>query len=114
MSERLRHTRDVRAVLTGGHAVRGSHAVLRALMREDAGPPRWTVSASRRVGSAAVRNRAKRRLRAVLRDIDLPAAMDLVLLARADAVSCPFGELREDVETLVGRARERAMARTGG
>lgn len=114
MSERLRHTQEVRTVLGEGFAVRGTHTVLRALVREDAGHARWTVSASRRVGSAVVRNRAKRRLRAVLRQTDLPEAMDLVLLARPGAGTCPFGELREEVETLIGRARERAVARTGG
>lgn len=113
MSERLRHTQDVRTVLAEGHAVRGTHAVLRSVRRGDQGLPRWTVSASRRVGSAVARNRAKRRLRAVVRQIDLPEGTDVVVLARAGAVSCPFEELVEDVETSVADTRKRMTAGAG-
>lgn len=108
MSERLRHTQDVRRVLVDGHAARGRHAVIRSSRRADGGAPRWTVSASRRVGSAVDRNRAKRRLRAVMRSTALPKGTDLVVLARASAVSCCFDELVEDVTALVAHVHEAA------
>jgi ribonuclease P protein component len=55
------------------------------------------------VGSAVRRNRAKRRLRAVLRQMELPSGVDLVVIARESAVSAPFAELVEDVAGLVGQ-----------
>lgn len=106
MSERLRRTQDVRAVLSRGRAAHGQHAVVRALDRGDGKPCRWTVSASRRVGSAVQRNRAKRRLRAVVRTLEVGAGLDLVVIARASAADCEFPELVSDVEGLVAAVRE--------
>lgn len=106
MSERLRCTRDVRTVLAHGRAAHGQHAVVRAVNRGDPEPCRWTVSASRRVGSAVDRNRAKRRLRAVVRTVELPAGLDVVVIARASAVACGFPELTRDVESLVATVRD--------
>jgi ribonuclease P protein component len=108
MSERLRHTREVRAVLGHGRAAQGKHAMLRSLARDDEHPARWTVSANRRVGSAVTRNRAKRRLRAALRETVLPPGHDLVVIARPSAVSCEFDELVGDVGALVRRGRRSA------
>jgi len=58
-------------------------------------------TASRRVGNAVVRNRAKRRLRAVAATV-LPArgndGMDYVLIARAGTGQRPYSELLADVE----------------
>ena len=53
-------------------------------------------TASKKVGNAVVRNRAKRRLREVARQ-HLPqvgrAGMDYVLVARQKTAQCPFPEL---------------------
>lgn len=106
MSERLRRTQDVRAVLSRGRAAHGRHVVVRAVDRGDRKPCRWTVSASRRVGSAVERNRAKRRLRAVVRTLDVGGGLDLVVIARASAVECEFAELIGEVEELIPAVRE--------
>lgn len=108
MTQRLRRTRDVRAVLASGWAAHGQHAVGRGASRDDAGPCRWTVSASRRVGAAVQRNRAKRRLRAVAREQELPRGMDVVIIARASAVTCGFAELAQDVGSLMDQVAARA------
>ena len=45
-------------------------------------PTRWTVAAGRRVGSAVVRNRAKRRLRHAIAEAGLPLGLDVVAVAK--------------------------------
>ena len=59
-------------------------------------------TASRKVGSAVERNRARRRLRAVARDV-LPTAgrpgYDYVLIARAATLRRPYMELTKDLKT---------------
>ena len=65
------------------------------------GALRVGFTASRRVGNAVVRNRAKRRLRAAAASV-LPqhgkAGTDYVLIARAGTGERPFAELLTDLE----------------
>ncbi len=57
-------------------------------------------TATKKLGGAVVRNRAKRRLRAIAREI-LPergiSGHDYVLIARKLSVDCPFERLRKDL-----------------
>jgi ribonuclease P protein component len=63
-------------------------------------------TATKKIGSAVVRNRAKRRLRAVAREVlgaveARPA--DLVLVARQGTVSRPYADLTSDLRTALDR-----------
>jgi ribonuclease P protein component len=82
--------------------------VVHALCADSEAGRGLSIVASRAVGSAVVRNRAKRRLRAAARQARLPASMDLVVDARPDAVRAPFTTLHRDLERLSRRAAERA------
>lgn len=63
--------------------------------------PRYGLTVSRRVGNAVVRNRARRRLRAVAEDV-LPRlaapAHDYVLIGRQDTPARDFRALAGDLE----------------
>jgi len=63
-------------------------------------------TASRKVGGAVARNRARRRLRAVAAEV-LPAAgipgVDYVLIARGGTLSRPYIELAGDLRTALAR-----------
>lgn len=77
----------------------------------DPSDPRAAVAyaISRRAGGAVVRNRIRRRLRAVVRDLgtDLPAGTYL-LSAGAEAATLPYTELRATVSEAVHAATGRA------
>ena len=65
-------------------------------------------TASRKVGGAVVRNRAKRRLRAVVQELVpemAPGGLDLVLIARPQTATLPFGVLREDLTQALAKIR---------
>jgi len=72
---------------------------------------RLGITASKKVGNAVARNRARRRLRAVAREV-LPAhgtpGYDYVLIARASTALRPFAALADD---LVGALRRLGLDR---
>jgi ribonuclease P protein component len=75
-------------------------------------------TASRKVGGAVARNRAKRRLRAAARAILPHQALertDYVLIARPDTLTRPFAELMKDLAQSLAAAHVKlAPAAPGG
>ncbi|MDX1484684.1 MAG: ribonuclease P protein component [Alphaproteobacteria bacterium] len=74
--------------------------VLQALQRGDEAPPRVGFTASRRVGGAVERNRAKRRLRAAAAEVIAGHARrghDYVLIARRATLTRSYQTLVKDL-----------------
>ncbi len=97
MIERLKKRRDFLAAAKGNRAARRAF-VLETLQREDAGPPRFGFTVSKRVSAKAVeRNRIRRRLKEAVR-LDAGelarAGHDYVLIGRRAALDEPFARLR--------------------
>ena len=92
--QRLRASREVRAVFATRRAAVSPLAVLHVRDRAVAGPARFTVVAGRKVGGAVDRNRVKRRLRAVLAELPLHDGVDYVVVGRRGALTAPFEDLR--------------------
>jgi ribonuclease P protein component len=81
--------------------------VLQARRREaEENGIRIGFTASRKVGGAVVRNRARRRLKAAAEQVmasHAAPATDYVLIARADTATRPFPALIADLETALKR-----------
>jgi ribonuclease P protein component len=107
LQHRMRRAAEFEAVKQRGTPWRGRHCVLVALEVPDE-PTRLGVVASRRgVGEAVRRNRARRRLREIVRRRwpRLPHAGWLIMLvAYRSAVTAPHPELVEDVMKLLAQA----------
>ncbi|MSO80880.1 MAG: ribonuclease P protein component [Alphaproteobacteria bacterium] len=108
---RLRHRADFLRVAAGRRKVAVPGLVLQAAPRP-AGLPateppiRVGFTASRKVGGAVVRNRARRRLRAAVREVLARAGQDetdYVLIARAGTVERPYAALVEDLRTALAQ-----------
>jgi len=101
-----RRAEFVRAAKAGRKAARDS-LVLQALARSD-GETRLGFTATKKIGNAVARNRAKRRLRAAAR-IRLsdapPPGWDLVLIARDITGTCPFSKLMADLDNALVKAQ---------
>lgn len=70
---------------------------------------RYGITVTKKIGNAVVRNRMKRRFRALLADVlpeqGLPAS-DHVLIGREGGIERDFGQLREELVAALARARE--------
>jgi ribonuclease P protein component len=65
-------------------------------------------TASKKVGGAVVRNRARRRLRALAREVlasEAAPGYDYVLIARAETATRDYADLRKDVRFALKRLR---------
>lgn len=100
---------DVRSILRRGRRRHTELLVAHVVERGDEQPTRWAVVASRRVGNAVRRNRAKRLLR--VGATALPrAGLDVVLVARAAMTNASSAEVRSDVEHVFDAPVRRAPA----
>lgn len=72
-------------------------------------PPRVGFVVSKAVGNAVVRNRTKRRLRAIMSGelAGIPAGVDVVVRAQPAASSASFEELTETLKPLLHRVVRR-------
>jgi ribonuclease P protein component len=112
-SRRLRK-RDYEEAYTSGRKLHGRLFVAYILRRRE-GELRLGVVASRRVGGAVKRNRAKRLLREVFRRNRprKPLAADVVLIARTPINTAKYAEVEKDYIQGVFRTLERACEEPG-
>lgn len=78
-------------------------------------PPRVGFVVSKAVGGAVVRNRTKRRLRALTaaRIDQVPAGTDVVVRANSVAAQANSRELAAELDVLLGKALTRLATRAG-
>jgi ribonuclease P protein component len=105
--ERVSRKRDFQLAYQQGLRLSGRWFIAYVRFREE-GPLRVGVVASRRVGGAVERNRAKRRLREVFRR-NRPrksVSADVVLIARVALLDASAGEIEDFYRRSVRRALE--------
>ena len=94
---------DFEAVYEKGRSWVGREIIIRVLPN-GLDISRYGFAVSRRVGKAVVRNRIKRRLREIIRQLPLRAGWDIVVIARGAAVPADFAGLGRSVIGLLSRA----------
>lgn len=112
---RLKRRREFLRVAAARRKAVTPGMVVQACARDDAESQiRVGFTASRKVGKAVVRNRARRRLKALVDEL-LPgrgqAATDYVLIARGETATRPFEALRSDLLQALSRLERDAQRR---
>jgi ribonuclease P protein component len=105
---RLTRSADVQRALRRGRSRSGDLLAVHVFERTAAEEPgqeivRMTVVASRRVGGAVRRNRAKRLLREAARTLPWRGGRDIVLVARAACADSDLDGVSEELAVLAGR-----------
>ncbi|MCE2531002.1 MAG: ribonuclease P protein component [Acidimicrobiia bacterium] len=113
MIGRIRSGTTFERLRRDGRVVRHGLLEVRYLLDGGGGPPRVAFAVSRGTGSAVVRNRLRRRLRAVMRELSDPARRptfpsgDYLIRARRNAGAAEFARLHQDAARLLARIVER-------
>jgi ribonuclease P protein component len=75
------------------------------------GEARLGIAATRKLGGAVTRNRAKRLVRELFRQHKPAAALDLVVVPRREMLDAPYARLEEEFRALVERHLRRGSWR---
>ena len=110
--EHIRRRADFQDIYDSGVKVHGRLMSL-FVQRSADGHSRLGVAATRKIGGAVVRNRAKRLTRELFRRNKPTTAIALVVVPRRELLDAPFSTLEREFTTLVDRALRAQSRRTG-
>jgi ribonuclease P protein component len=71
------------------------------------GAPRLGIAASKKIGNAVVRNRAKRRVRELFRNHKPLTGIDIVVIPRRELIDAPWRSLEADYRATLQRVAKR-------
>jgi len=103
--DRLRQRADFLAVANGARA-NSAAFVVQSLNRDDDGPVRVGFTVTRKNGTATERNRIRRRLRELVKQLDvmaMPPHRDYVLVGRRAALTRDFATMLDDLRSALHR-----------
>jgi ribonuclease P protein component len=106
-SQRIRRRPEFERVYNQGARIHGRFMTL-FVLSNGGNCPRFGVAATRKLGSAVERNRAKRLSREVFRRNKVAAGLDIVIVPRREMLDAPFASLEADYHAALDRRdRER-------
>ena len=105
--DRIRRRPEFERIYSTGAKVHGRYMTL-FVMVNGTDAPRLGIAATRKLGSAVDRNRAKRRARELFRRRKQVGGLDIVIVPRREMLDAPFASLEAEYASLLGRRRDRA------
>ena len=102
LAERVRRRKDYLAIYE--HGTRLSGSLMTVFVRPNSlGLARLGIAATRKIGSAVRRNRAKRRVREMYRHHKIVGGIDVVVIPRRDFIDAPRARLEADFRAILKR-----------
>jgi ribonuclease P protein component len=108
-NRRLRRRAEFQKVFDSGQRIRGRFLTL-LVAKSEASRTRLGIVASRKLGDAVRRNRAKRLIREIFRRFDppeLPAGVDVVIIPRIELFGASYESVDEDFRAVFVRGLAR-------
>ena len=102
--QQIRQRAEFQAVYDKGRKHQGRHMLIFSLAREGQ-PARLGIAATRKMGIAVERNRAKRRVRELFRQHPAPAGFDIVVVPRRSLIGASFSSLEAEYVATLARVR---------
>jgi ribonuclease P protein component len=102
--QHIRQRAEFQAVYDKGRKHQGRHMLIFSLAREGQ-PARLGIAATRKMGIAVERNRAKRRVRELFRQHPAPAGFDIVVVPRRSLIDASFSSLEAEYVATLARVR---------
>ena len=112
--ERIRRRAEFQHVYTRGSRIQGRYATI-FILANGSETGRLGIAATRKLGGAVRRNRAKRLIREVFRRNKIAPGFDVVVVPRRELLDASLTLLETEYRTLVGRRLQQAASgRSGG
>lgn len=110
---RLKKNKDFRRVFERGTSTANRQFVVYQLKNPEQATFRVGMSVSKRIGNAVTRNRVKRYIREVIRQLEgqIDCQKDYVIIARKPAAAMDFHEVKSSLFHVLGRAK---VLKSGG
>ena len=108
-AERIRRRPEFERVYGNGARVHGRFMTL-VVLQNGGAASRLGVAATRKLGGAVVRNRAKRLAREVFRRQKVAAGLDVVVIPRREMLDAPLPGLEADYRAALERGGRQARA----
>lgn|SRR5262245_30356771 len=106
--DRIRRRPDFERVYVEGARISGRFMTV-FVLRTGLARTRLGVAATRKLGGAVIRNRAKRLARELFRRQKIAGGYDIVIVPRRELLDAPFPALQADYQAVLNR-RESAVA----
>lgn len=106
-AQRIRRRQEFKRAYDRGARIHGRFLTL-FLLPNSLDVTRLGIVATRKLGGAVRRNRAKRLIREVFRRQPLRAGLDVVAIARPEMLDAPISSLEEDFRSVIRRYAARA------
>jgi ribonuclease P protein component len=101
-AERIRRRAEFERIYSQGFRKHGRYMTV-FLLSNETGRSRVGIAATRKIGSAVERNRAKRLAREVFRRHKPAGGHDIVIVPRREMLNAPFSHLEADFQDLLTR-----------
>ncbi len=106
-AERIRRRQDFERVYATGTRISGRLMTV-FVLSNGLTTPRLGVAATRKLGGAVERNRARRLAREVFRRHKYAIGEDIIILPRREMLDAPFSRLEADYQDILSRPRKRS------